>query len=102
MKRTVVLAICAATIAMPAHALSRYDSTRLSCARIQEILKSEGAAVLRYPSPRIPALTLYDTYAFHSGYCGYDQYAKPSYVPSQDRKRCPVRVCTDNSRTGDF
>ncbi len=82
---------------MPAHAISHYDAPSLSCTRIQTVLKSEGAVVLRYPSPRNSQLTLYDTYASDSGYCAYGQFAKPSWVPSQDKNRCRVRVCVDQS-----
>ena len=100
MKKTAVLTLGIVAFALPAHALNRYNAPSLTCSRIQSILKEEGAAVLRYPSPRISQLTLYATYAFHSGYCGYDQYAKPTTVPSSDNKRCRVRVCTDNIDQG--
>ncbi len=96
-RKVVLLTLLGVATSLPANAISRYDATSHDCIRIQTILRSEGAIVLRYPSPRDSKLTLYETYASDSGQCEYGQFAKPSWVPSQDKKRCRVRVCADQS-----
>ncbi|MBW8636547.1 hypothetical protein K1W69_05030 [Hoeflea sp. WL0058] len=97
MRKVVLLTLMAVATSLPANAMSRYDATSHTCVKIQAILKLEGAVVLRYPSPRDYKLTLYETYASDSGQCEYGQFAKPSWVPSQDKKRCRVRVCADQA-----
>lgn len=84
-----VLAISATA----AHAISRYDTNRLSCSRIQAILKSEGTAILRYPSPRNAQITLYDTYVAQGGYCRTGGYGSSVTVPASDTTSCQVYRC---------
>ncbi len=90
-----LLSVLALSFAMaaPAHAISRYNSERLSCDRIHRIIDREGAAILRYQSRRNPSLTLYDRYVRHGGFCMAGEYAKYATVPAADTPACPVYRC---------
>lgn len=81
-------------ISAPANAINRYDTTGMSCNRIQSVLESEHSAILRYPSSRNPSLTLYDRYVSTSQYCGPGSRASITTVPSSDSKMCRVHICS--------
>lgn len=76
-----------------AEAISRYESTSMSCRSAQEAVAREGAVILRYPGTTDPSLTRYDRYVAHGGYCTHGEYAETAFVPTQDRESCPVRRC---------
>ncbi len=99
--RSFVLILVLVAISVPAHAVSRYATPRLSCARVQAILESEGAAILRYPSPRNSQLTLYDMYANSSRFCPDGEVARPASVPTSDNSQCRVRRCERRQSSGD-
>ena len=80
-------------ISSQAQAISRHHSQQLSCERIHELIRAEGAAILRYTSKRVAGLPLYDRYVRHDGYCGFGQYAKAVSVPARDTPSCPVFKC---------
>jgi hypothetical protein len=93
MTKRLLLIICLFAISVPAHAISRYNTPSLNCDRIQTILKTENAAILRFPSPRIADLTLYDVYVSHERYCDYGEFGKTAYVPARDTRQCRVTEC---------
>jgi hypothetical protein len=95
MKATVPIALALVLVSLPAHAISRYNSQGMSCARIQAVVRSEGAVILRYSSARNPSLPLYDRYVAHDGYCEFNEYAEWEWVPAKDTRSCPVRACKD-------
>lgn len=76
-----------------AQAISRYNATSMSCASIQSRIHAEGAILLRWRSKRNPGLPLGDRFVRHSGYCDLHKHAATVYVPSRDRRSCPVRKC---------
>jgi hypothetical protein len=82
--------------AMPAAAISRYTSQQLDCDEITSIIRDEGAAIFRYPSPRRPGFTLYDRYVRNSSYCGSHQSLKKVYIPSAGGQQCLVRHCVSD------
>ena len=100
MKR-IVLCFAIVALAIPAHAINRYDTQRMTCERVQAVLESEGVAILRYPSPRSAQLTLYDLYAKDSRFCEDGQVARPAVVPTRNDRRCRVRRCQSRSHGGD-
>src|SRR5262249_44723725 len=53
-----------------ADAIERHDMSRMTCAEVQSTLKSEGTAILRSPSSRVPGMTRYDVYASNRNGCG--------------------------------
>ncbi len=99
--KKLLLAIGLLAVSVPAGAVSRYSTPGLSCARVQAILESEGAAILRYPSRRNAQLTLYDIYAANTSYCPQNEIAKPATVPTSDNPRCRVRRCQPASISDD-
>ena len=87
----VVLATIVA--ASPAAAISRYDTQSLTCDQVRQRVISEGAVILRYPSKRVPGMTLYDRYVTRNAQCESHEYAERAYVPTRDVARCPVLNC---------
>ncbi len=79
--------------ALPAHAISRYQSTSMTCDAIRAAVSREGAAILRYESKRVKGLPLYGRYVRDRGQCRMDEYAKRQFVPARDTDRCPVLAC---------
>ena len=80
-------------MASPAHAIKRYNIANMACAKVQAIVRDDGAAILRYPSKRNPGMTLYDRYVRDSFYCSFSEYAARAFVPAKDDKTCAVRKC---------
>ncbi|MBP2547273.1 hypothetical protein J2858_000166 [Neorhizobium galegae] len=74
-----------------AQAISRYNSTAMSCAAVQDAIAREGAAILRYPGRN--GITLYDRYVASGRLCASGEFAKASSVPTTDLRNCPVRHC---------
>ncbi|MDW6025433.1 hypothetical protein SAZ10_27090 [Mesorhizobium sp. BAC0120] len=81
--------------AADASAISRYEITNMSCAKVQGLIQSQGAAILRYKSARVPGLPLYDRYVRDSGYCDPSQFATWATVPTADTNSCPVAKCIE-------
>ena len=93
MTKRLLLIICLVAVSLPAHAISRYNTPSLTCDRIQTILQTENTAILRFPSPRIADLTLYDVYVSNERYCDYGESGKTAYVPASDTRQCRVMEC---------
>jgi hypothetical protein len=94
MMRSLMISILALALsAGTAQAISRYESTKLSCARIHGIINAQGAAIMRYPSTRVPGLVLYDRYVRNGTLCMVGEAATLRYIPAADTKRCPVYAC---------
>ena len=94
MKRLIVASLLVLA-AWPAQAISRYNSTSMSCAAAQEYILREGAVILRYSSPRHPNLPLYDRYVSDGGMCAMGQGTVVDTVPTSDNPRCMVLKCRD-------
>ncbi|MGB3501323.1 MAG: hypothetical protein WBA44_06850 [Mesorhizobium sp.] len=90
--RTIIIAACLAATVLPASAISRLNTQTMQCENVQRRVQSEGAAILRYKSPRTN-MTLYDRYVAHGGFCDTDEYAKIEVVPTADTPRCRVFKC---------
>lgn len=72
-----------------ATAQARPDTTKLSCSQVQELVRSHRSILLstgRYT---------FDRYVVSGTYCPPGDYAKSAYVPTRDRKSCPIGyTCT--------
>jgi hypothetical protein len=90
MKR-VALAVSLLLVAGEASAISRYDVDNMSCSKVKTILKSEGAAILRYRSKRSGAM-LYDRYVQSRSACYGNETTEYASVPTADGS-CSVRRC---------
>lgn len=91
MSRLLAIAIILATTA-PAEAISRYSALQMTCSEITAIIRRDGAAIFRYPSPRRTGLTLFDRYVRNSGYCARHQSLQKVYIPSAGGQ-CLVQHC---------
>jgi hypothetical protein len=80
-----------------AHALSRYDSTKLTCAQVQSIINREGAAIMRYPSTRVRGMVLYDRFVSNFQQCAIGEYSVIRYIPTADKEDCFVLSCSSNA-----
>jgi len=94
MKR-IALVIPMLLAAADASAISRYNISNMSCAKVQGLIQSQGAVILRYSSARVPGLPLYDRYVRNSSYCDPSQYATRAGVPTVDTDYCPVARCVE-------
>jgi hypothetical protein len=99
MSRLLAVAIILAAAASPVEAISRYSALQLSCGEIASIIRREGAAIFRYPSPRRTGLTLYDRYVRDNSYCASHQSLERVYIPSQDGAQCQVQHCVSRPDT---
>lgn len=90
--KTVLLAACAVLLVGEAHAISRYTSTSMSCAQAQSVIRNEGAAILRWRSPT-SGVQRYDRFVLNDDFCGVDEEATSTSVPTADRKSCPLYNC---------
>lgn len=93
MKTVFALVLLMMTV-LPAKAISRLNSTALSCEQMQSVIAREGAVILRYPSSR-SGVTLFNRYVAHPRFCESAKRAIVVTVPSRDNRTCPVRVCRE-------
>ena len=89
--RTIILAACMSLVAADAMAISRYNSQSMSCTRVQDVVRSEGAVILRYTSAS--GNPLFDRYVRNGGYCAHSEVTRLVGVPTKDKSSCPVLKC---------
>lgn len=92
MKR-IAAALLVALLPVEAMAISRYTSTSMSCDSIHAAIAQERAVILRYRSTRNPSLQLFGRYVRDWRQCDTGETTEFAYVPSADRKSCPVLKC---------
>lgn len=102
MMKVLMIALAAAMLAAPAHAISRYNSQGMSCGQVQAAVQREGAVILRYRSARNPSLTLYDRYVSGGRFCAVGEVAVGSSVPTRDDRSCYVLKCRSYDRENVF
>ena len=88
-----LLAMALVMFAADAHAISRYTSTSMSCAKVQATIQREGAVIMRYTSKNTPGLPLYGRYVADGRYCDSSEAALPKWIPASDTAQCPVYEC---------
>ena len=86
-------------VAADASAISRYDIGSMRCDKVSAIIQSEGAAILRYRSPR-NGITLYDRYVSGRSYCRRSQDIQHVGLPTADRASCPAYKCVQTYHGG--
>ena len=89
--KSVLIALCLLLMSLEAHAISRYNSTSMSCGEIKATVRGEGAVILRWRGNS--GIQRYGRFVAHGGFCESGTRAETSYVPSADRKSCAVREC---------
>lgn len=100
--KSVLLALCVVSVSFPALAINRYNVQSMSCAAVQQAVDRDGAAILRWQSPRNPSLTIYDRYVRNSLFCDKGQYPKRAYVPTSNTSQCQVSKCVDSTYDRSF
>lgn len=90
--KSILLAICLTTLAAEAQAISRYNSTSMSCAQVQGAIRNEGAVILRWKSPG-SGVQRYDRFVSNDGFCAAGEEASITSVPTADARSCPVYNC---------
>ncbi len=68
---------------------ARINTNSLTCHQAQSLVRSRGAIVLstgRYT---------YDRFVVNRAFCFAGEYTKKAYVPTRDRRSCPIGyICT--------
>jgi len=91
MKKILIMAAGLALLASEAQAISRYNSTSMSCERVKAVVRAEGAVILRWRGNS--GIQRYGRFVANGRFCSSGERAETSYVPSSDRKSCAVREC---------
>ena len=89
--KAVLIALSLMLVPLEAHAISRYNSTSMSCGEINATVRAEGAVILRWRGNT--GAQRYGRFVAHGGFCESGTRAEISYVPSADRNSCLVREC---------
>lgn len=76
-----------------AQAISRYQTTRMSCAEVQSVVNREGAVILRWQSRNTPGLPLYGRYVSDRRFCESGEVTDFESVPTADDPGCTVKQC---------
>ncbi len=92
MKRTALLALCLSLLSVEAQAISRYNSTSMTCNQVKAAVRGEGAVILRWRSKN-NGIQRYGRFVANGSFCASGLRAERSSVPSSDRKSCPVLEC---------
>jgi hypothetical protein len=96
--RIIIAAVCLIAAAVPASAISRYNTATLDCSEVKSRIHSEGAVILRFRSTFNPSIPRFGRYVAHSGFCDPDEIADFASVPTADTKSCSVRECKSYDR----
>jgi hypothetical protein len=80
-------------IASEAQAISRYQTLRMGCEEVQDVVRQEGAVILRWHSFRDPSLPLYGRYVSDRRFCDLGEVTKFESVPTADHRYCTVKQC---------
>lgn len=89
--KAVLIALSLLLVSFEAQAISRYNSTSMSCGEIKATVRGEGAVILRWRGNS--GAQRYGRFVAHTGFCSAGERAETSYVPSADRRSCSVREC---------
>ena len=89
--KAVLITLSLLLVPFEAHAISRYNSTSMSCGEIKETVWAEGAAILRWRGQS--GVQRYGRFVAHDGFCESGTRAETSYVPASDRNSCSVYEC---------
>ena len=90
--KTLLLTIGLALVAGDAYAISRYNSTSMSCAEVQDTILRDGAAIMRWRSAR-NGLLLYGRYVADGRFCESSTRPEWRSIPAADTAYCQVTEC---------
>jgi hypothetical protein len=89
--KAVLIALAMLLVSFEAQAISRYNSTSMSCGEIKATVQAEGAVILRWRGRS--GVQRFGRFVANGRFCSSGERAETSYVPSSDRKSCAVREC---------
>jgi hypothetical protein len=87
------LTILIVLAASQANAEARFSSNHTSCARVQQKIVANGAAIVSSTSRS--GKPLYDRFVADIGFCPGDQVPELVYIRAADTKSCPVLRCKE-------
>lgn len=95
MLRPARLAAFLVALCLPAEAfaISQLQTGTASCERVQALLQSDGAAILRWRSATRPDLPRYGRFVSSSRFCTPGEGAFAAFVPTADDPTCQVFKC---------
>jgi hypothetical protein len=93
--KAIAIAFSLLLVAGDASAISRRDVSNMSCEQAQALVRSEGAVILRFRSPRNPSAMLYDRYVSDDRYCGGSEQTTRASASTADNVYCPLRKCVE-------
>jgi hypothetical protein len=93
--KAIAIAVPLLFAAGDALAISRRDISKLSCEQTQALVRSQGAVILRFRSPRNPSAVLYDRFVSDGRYCGSSEQLTRASASAADNAYCPLRKCVD-------
>lgn len=93
MRKAFLIAMCLSLASFEAQAISRYETASMSCGEVKATLRGEGAAILRWRSRTSPGLVRYGRFVANRSFCESGTRAETVYVPTADRRSCPVLEC---------
>ncbi len=93
MKKTALIALGLSLVSLDAQAISRYNSTSMSCDEVRARIRHEGAVIMRWRSPRNPSIQRYGRFVAHDGFCPASEIAETTWIPAADTQSCPVYEC---------
>lgn len=99
MLRIAFAAIGLSLLSVEAGAISRYNSTSMSCSEVRATIRAEGAAIMRWRSAS--GVQRYGRFVASDRFCPTAEIAEPSYIPSADRSSCGVLECKQYSPEDD-
>lgn len=99
MNKAAIASILFLATASHADAISRYNSTSLSCSKAKSIVSQQGAVVYRYPSSRNASLVLYDRFVASGSHCAFGEIAARKAIPTASGK-CTLLACRPSTRGG--
>lgn len=75
--------------------ISRVDASRLSCVALKQIIRDEGAVIVRSRS-RLTGNRLSDRYVGRRGFCFEGEVTRYNPVATRDTDTCSLKICVDN------
>ena len=99
--KMLLIALGLSLLSAEAHAISRYNSTSMSCAEVKRTINAEGAAIMRWRSLTNSSIQRYGRFVASDAYCPAAEIAESSFIPSSDRKSCSVLECKQYSPDDD-
>lgn len=101
MKVPIALAILV-SLTGQGHAISRYQSMRMTCDEVRSTIREEGAVILRWQSKTVANLPRYDRFVSNSRFCSSNEITTFASVPTKDSRACTVKKCEPYDPEDDF